>query len=401
MTRNRRIVIFLLFLALFLAMFIPLISYVLWRTDDERPLRVLILDKTVIDPNVSEHISFNWVLEHMKFVKSPGTFYDPVNDYKGFYPLGEGRYAVRDYKGYTPEQLDSVSLAHDIAYFTDTYGIYNEEWDIVYPKEGNQQSKRITGQLSGILYGGTDQEDVDLLRRFSAQGKLVLTEFNVIATPTPEPVRRSFEELYDVNWTGWTGRFFLNLENTPVNELPTWIVREYEAQWKRKWAFMKSGLVLVHESGRILVLEQDTHLNSSVPVIHTPESERDRYGLPETMPYPFWFDITLHGPRNRTVASYHLDPNPEGKALLDSLRIPTIYPAVIASNPDEPPFYYFSGDFADNPINMSLTVFRYVHVLDGLLYDRSIENRGGFFWNFYRPMVMTILDEHIPAQRTE
>jgi hypothetical protein len=145
MTRNRRIVIFLLFLALFLAIFIPLISYVLWRTDDERPLRVLILDKTVIDPNVSEHISFNWVLEHMKFTKSPGVFYDPVNDYKGFYPLGEGRYAVRDFKGYTPEQLDSVSLAHDIAYFTDTYGIYNAEWDIVYPKEGSAQAKRITG----------------------------------------------------------------------------------------------------------------------------------------------------------------------------------------------------------------------------------------------------------------
>lgn len=396
MTTNRRIFFFVLYLLLILVILIPTISHVLWRTQEERPLRVLILDKTVIDPNVSEHMSFNWVLKHMKFTKSPGVFYDPVNDYMGFYPLGEGRYAVRDFKGFTPEQLDSVSLANDMAYFTDTYGIYNEEWDIVYPKEGSMQAKRITGQLSGSLYGGTDMEDVDLLRRFSAQGKLVLTEFNVIATPTEEPVRRAFEALYDVNWTGWTGRYFLNLENTPVNELPVWIVRGYEEQWKQSWPFTKSGLVLVHADGRILVLEQDTHLMSSVPVIRTDEAERQRYGLPETMTYPFWFDITLHGSRNRTVASYHLDPNERGQALLDSLRIPTVYPAVIASNPDQPPFYYFAGDFADNPINMNVTIFKYVHVLDGLLYDRSIENRGGFFWNFYRPMVMTIMDEHLP-----
>lgn len=396
MTRNRRIFFAALYLILILAILIPLISHVVWRNKEERPLRVLIVDKTVIDPFVSEHLSFNWLLNHMKFTKSPGTFFDPVHDYKGFYPLGEGRYAVRDFLTFTDTQLDSVAAANDMVYYTDTYGVYTEEWGIVYPKPGTNPDKRISGQFSGILYGGTDQRDVDLLRRFSDQGKLVLTEFNTIATPTPASVRASFESLYDMRWTGWTGRFFLNLKNTPVNELPIWMVDAYETQWNQRWMFTKSGLVMVHESGQIVVLEQDTHLNSSVPVIHTPAHERQRYGLPETMPYPFWFDITTHGPRNRTVSAYRLDPKPEGLKILNRFGIPQEFPSVIASNPDEPPFYYFAGDYADNPITLRLTVFERIELLDGLLYQRSIENRGRFFWNFYRPMVMTILDEHFP-----
>ncbi len=393
----RRAVFAILYLIVFIAVGVPLISHLVWHLSAETPLKVLILDKTVIDPKVNEHLSFNWVLNHRKYVKSPGVFYDPITDYKGFYPLGGGKFAIRDFDGFTDAQLDSVAKAYQMAYFTDTYGVYNEEWNFMYPKPGQEKASQITGAFSGILYGGTTQEEVDLLKRFKDQRKLVLTEFNMMASPTGGDARASFESLYDVTWSGWTGRYFLSLKNTGSDELPNWLVNSYEEQRGRRWEFTKSGIVFVDDGGRIVVLEQDTHLKSSLPVITTSsEAHRLRYGIPEKITYPFWFDVTYHGPANHTVSSYVIDPTEEGKALLEKFQLPSSWPAVIASNSGEAPFYYFGGDFADNPITLRTTVFSRVYWLDGLLYNRAVEERGRFFWNYYRPMVTTILNEHFP-----
>jgi hypothetical protein len=134
-------------------------------------------------------------------------------------------------------------------------------------------------------------------------------------------------------------------------------------------------------------------------VITTPSEEyRLRYGIPERVTYPFWFDVTYHGPTNHTISSYVIDPTEEGKILLEQFQLPSSWPAVIASNSGEAPFYYFGGDFADNPITMKTAVFSRVYWLDGLLYNRAVEERGLFFWNYYRPMMTTILNEQVPSR---
>jgi hypothetical protein len=50
--------------------------------------------------------------------------------------------------------LEQLSKDSDVAFFTDTYGIYRQEWFA-----GKSQTER-----SGILYGGMSDQDLTLLK---------------------------------------------------------------------------------------------------------------------------------------------------------------------------------------------------------------------------------------------
>ena len=50
-------------------------SWLMWITKTERTLNVYILDKTVPTMDRTEHKSFNWILDHNRFVKPNGDLY--------------------------------------------------------------------------------------------------------------------------------------------------------------------------------------------------------------------------------------------------------------------------------------------------------------------------------------
>lgn len=112
-------------------------------------------------------------------------------------------------------------------------------------------------------------EGIRLLKAFKELDKPVLTEFNLIAAPTDGDVRTAFEQMWGLTWTGWTGRYFRTLNASESADLPVWLIEQYKIQRGRDWPFTKSGIVFVHEDGRIVILEQDTHLDFDRPVIHT------------------------------------------------------------------------------------------------------------------------------------
>jgi hypothetical protein len=375
--------IFYIFLTILLTPLWMWISWLLWPTKD---LNILILDKTVLTKAGNEHRSFNWILTNQKFAKPNGRLYKIEEDYFGFFPKENEKYEIRGLEGLSEEQIDTLSQKYDMVYCTDTYGIYYNEW---YAHANLTEHSR-------IIYGGCGRNDLLFLEKMKEQNKLIITEFNFIATPTRYSVRKKAEKLFNIKWSGWTGRYFDSLDTLTNPELPRWAIRGYKKLHNNEWPFKNSGIIFVHESEIIVVLENITHLNFEVPVIITTnERNRKRFNIPEKILYPFWFDITYTDTDSNTIISnYILETNALGDSILKHYRIPKKFPASIEHN-GKYKFYYFGGDFSDNPIRNFYARFKGIRLLKTFLYNPyDLISREPFFWEYYIPMVTKIVSDY-------
>ncbi len=231
--------------------------------------------------------------------------------------------------------------------------------------------------------------------------KLIITEFNTIGSPTNIDNRNKFEKLFGMHWTGWTAKYFDSLDTTVNKELPKWLTDDYKKQHNGKWGFHKSGLAFVSNKEQIVVLEDSTHLNDPVPHIITMGYGQKHLSLPDKMKYSFWFDIIEPDLSiNHAISRFELGLNANGTAELRKYNIPTTFPAIIMHKDKDYQFYYFSGDFSDNPIGMATSYLKGISFFKWMLYNTDdATERKSFFWEFYRPMMNNILEENIAARK--
>jgi hypothetical protein len=372
---------------------IPVFMRISWQMAEKKPMEVFILDKTVLNNSYQEHLSFNWVLKNQKYVKSNGEFYLPERDYFGLFPDGNGNYIINDIEGKTLEELETLADAYDMVYYTDLYGVYWIEWHNEYPHVKPEQDPGRMGERSEWIYGGLAKNELAFLKLMKSRNKLIINEFNVIGSPTSFGTRKEYEEEFDITWKNWTGRYFSTLDTTLSTEIPQWLVRNYMKQNNNEWPFTKSGIAFVRNDDMIVVLENETHLDIEVPYIYSDEKLVDHYGVIKKIKYPYWFDICTAGDSNEVLAEYRLEANLEGDSILDHWNIPSVFPAVIKSKQNNL-YFYFAGDFADNPISLKNSRLRHIEKFDYLIYDRVTQERRSFFRIFYRPMVTKILDDY-------
>lgn len=365
---------------------LPLIMWLGWLLTPNTKLVLAIIDKTVLTQRGQEHISLNWVLNHEKYTKTSDDRYVVSEDYFGFFPEDGQKFKIKGLERFSFPKLNQLSEDADLVYFTDTYGIYNNEWY----RDGD------INERSGILYGGLSDKDLELLRLMKQKNKLIITEFNTIGSPTEKDNRNSFEELFKLRWTGWTARYFSNLNIRENKEIPAWLVRNYKKNHHGDWPFKKSGIAFVNENDEVVILEDEVHLNRSIPHIITNKKFQKKYDLPESIKYPFWFDVMiLDGEYNEIVSVFDINTTPKGIKELKKNGIPTSFPAVTRSTNDDYKFFYFSGDFADNPVPLFSSYFKWIGLFKNFFYDqRNLMERGSFFWNFYKPLVTNILREY-------
>lgn len=362
---------------------LPVVSIVVWYLSPQYPINLLIVDKTVVTPEANEHRSFNWILKHEKFVKPDNSFYE-IEDYRGFFPLDSQKYYINDLDLYSDEQLDSLSDTLDMVYFTDTYGVYYNEW--YRHKDETEHSE--------IIYGRTSSNDFDFMQKMHEKQKLIITEFNTIASPTNVSIRKKMEDEFGVRWSGWVGRYFFSLDTAKNPELPHWVVELYKEQYGNEWPFKESGIVLVHESEEIVILDNATDLLHEVPIINTDRYYQEFFGVNEYIRYPFWFDITHLEYDDLVVSTYKIHTNLRGDSILDYHNIPKEFPAVLGDHIINR-FYYFAGDFCDNPIAFSAVYSRGIEYLDFFLYNnQDLADRKKFFWTYYRPLMTKIMYDY-------
>lgn len=368
---------------------IPLWSWLWWVLDGKQPFNTLTLDKTVPTFARNEHKSFNWIQTHYKFVKrADHSFYSNFSDYYGFFPRHPAeskKYDIHDLDTLNHSRLDSMASALDMIYYTDLYGIYWNEWYL----------DTLETEHSRKIYGGLSENDFYLMKKMKEQKKLIIGEFNMIASPTEWGVRKKVEKTFGIEWSGWTCRYFHLLDTIKNPELPRWVIRLYREQHNGDWPFSRAGIVYVHYDERIAILEKRTDLEVEVPFIYTSTYGQKKYGLPRKIHYPYWHDIMYTTDINRVVATYKIRPNERGDSILRHYGIPTEYPTFIEHDEDDYKFYYFCGDFSDNPINLYSAYFRGVATINRLFYKNSVFNeRTKFFWKYYKPAVSTIIDNY-------
>ena len=372
-----------IFLVLFFIFFtIPLWMWLTWLIKSKSELKIIIVDKTVLTMQANEHRSLNWILTHDKYCKPNRDLYSIDEDYKGFFPHEDKSFTIKDLDNMDQDNLMKLSQNTDLIYVTDTYGIFKKEWYGVNKK----------GEQSRKIYGGMSLNDLDLMKHMKNQHKMIITEFNSIASPTPRVIRGTFEDLFGIRWTGWSGRYYSSLDSNKNKELPDWLLRDFKLQHNNSWPFRKAGIVLVHESGRIEILEDKTDLKEETPYILTNRESRDRFDLPSKIRYSFWFDIMLTSHKNNTVSVLYIEANARGDSIINSMNIPNPFPAVVEHFDKDYKFYYFCGDFADNPTEQVFAYLWGIEKLRWLFYSsEDPEERSSFFWLYYEPLIKNIL----------
>lgn len=355
-----------------------------WEFSPVKSLNLLIVDKTVLNSNSFKHRSVNWILDHEKYSKSDGNFYDINKDYYGFFPLENEKYKIEDLEKMNDPEVDSVATVYDMVYFTDTYGVLGNEW----------YKHRDVNEISESIYGGMSEKDLLLMSKMKDKLKPVLVEFNSIGFPTPHDVRKNFEKLFSVEWTGWIARYIASLDTVNNPDLPKWVVRSYKQQHFGRWNFNKEGLIFVHKDGEVVILEAGKDLIEAVPNIYTEKKYQAEYDIPSIQIYPYWMDIMENtSDSNEIVSKYVLGTTTEGEKVLAQHRIPKIFPAIIRRNQGYK-FYYFCGDFADNPTKFRFAKLDGISGLKFLMYNAvDVTDRNRFFWEFYLPMMQNILND--------
>lgn len=366
--------------------FVPFLMWLIWFISPKTKLVAAIIDKTVLTSEGQEHISLHWVLNQEKFTKTLTKPYKIAEDYYGFFPKKNEKFQLKGLERFTSAQLEQLSNDADLVYFTDTYGIYNNEWF----------TQRNVNERSGMLYGGLSSNDIEFLKLMKKKEKLIIAEFNTIGSPTTPNNRELFEKMFKMKWTGWTARYFEILDPTINKELPSWLINNYKKNHNNQWPFKKSGIAFVNDNEQVVILEEGIHLLDPLPYIITDEYGIENFSLPEKIKYPFWFDVIISDETaNETISSFEINTTEEGMAEMKKYGIPTKFPAVTRHKNKEYSFYYFSGDFSDNPVHLTSSYFKGIGFFQGLFYNERIPlERESFFWKFYRPMLSKILNEY-------
>lgn len=373
-------------LQIFLAalLLLPIWSWCAWFFQPEKKLDVIIIDKSVNVLSRQEHLAFTWVMNACGIKKGTSGAYRSEVDYLGFFPLSSNPtdYKIRDLEGKTPAEVDQLADRTDFVYLADTYGIYTKQW----------QFKDKRQPLSSIVYGGLTNNEMNLLERMKQKRKTIVAEFNTIGPPTTDSVRSRFESCFGIKWSGWAGRYFDLLDTAQNRELPHWVVALYTQQNKGDWPFKKSGIVFVHKDGRLLILENKLHLTVEVPFVHTFSNRQSEFQHGDSIHYPFWFDVVNTSTSNSIVSYYSLSTTALGDSLLKANGLSKKFPAVI-EHQGAYRFYYLAGDYANCPISKIGSYLKGIENYSYFLYNESYSERVKFFWNFYRPLMVSILSK--------
>jgi len=366
-----------------LLLLIPVFSWLSWKLEDRSQINLLVIDKTTPDPNYSEHLSFFWLANQNRWVKPNGDVYDFAKDFYGFHAHSDGSFTINDLSELKQGDLKNIADSLDVAYFADTYGIYNSNWK-GHPDYGKD--------TISFLYGGLQPEDFNLLRELKRRGKTIIAEFNLFASPTSAVIRHQTEQLLGVRWSGWVGKHYSTLDTLLDPEIPKWLPALYRKNYKQKYKFTNSGIVLVDNHEHIIILEDKKDLNQRFPVLESELSTQLQYNVPEKIYYPYWFEINTTDDRNYTLASFHIDVTKSGKALMDAYHVPTSFPAIIEHD-KKYHFLYFACDFSDNPMGIYSSYFKGIEKLSGAFYSpNQVKDRKMFFWTYYRPFMETVMD---------
>ncbi|PLS18135.1 hypothetical protein CVD28_07505 [Bacillus sp. M6-12] len=354
-----------LYFVMFIAFIIAFVSspFWLWLLKPEKELNVLIFDKTVPDDSFREHKGLTWILNNEKYKKDNQTY--SIRDYIGFNHDGK--------KNYQTSRLQKKLEDSDLIYLADQYGVSKEE-----PYSTNKSQEE-------TFHGGLEEKDVEAIEKsLRSNGGTLIAEFNTFASPTGEKPKEQMSNLLNVDWTGWTGRFFTDFSSS---EVPGWVRNNYLMQYGKKWELEGRGLVLSNEQGGLIVF-QEKELSGNGPEFKLTKEGRDTLDRNIKTTYSYWFDIIEPRNKSEIFAEYSLPLTKAGKDKLAAYGLSETFPAIIHHQNASYNSFYFAGDFADEKEVPE------IYQTSGLsAWKRTVGAKDSFFWTGYVPLMNGILDK--------
>jgi hypothetical protein len=376
---KKTLLIVVVILAVIIAL--PVINLIRWSSQTKKPLDIIIVDKTVPSLEREHHKPFSWILTNERFVKKEkGTTYSYTTDYFGFFPQRPLRDHKWDRNDYRLTDLINLADKNDAVYFTDTYGVFFNDW-----YRGINKSRK-----SRKIYGGLNNNDFLLIKEMKDRNKLIIMEYNSFDYPTAQFESVRTQEKLGITFGGWTGKYFASLDTTST-DFPTWMTTMYRKEYKKPWTFSKPGIVILKEKD-IVVLEEGTQLKSAMPKIITDESSSQKYGVISSVAFDQWFDI-IDPLQNKVISKFKIDATSLGDTLLSSNGLQNEFPAVI-QEPVAQRIYYFCGDFATYNVPFWTARFLGVEKLKGILYSDKPDDTRRFFWLYYKPLINGIFTDY-------
>jgi hypothetical protein len=365
---------------------LPALSFVLWQRQPEQKLNIAIIDKTIRPTGQTKHASIAWILKHNNYRKSNGQLYNASTDYLGLFPRHDGSndFSINDLEHSSIARIDSTAHSLTVLYCADTYGTYYNDWYLDSAKTPIPQK----------LYGGLAGEDLYLIEQMKKKGKLIIAEHGMLSPPTDPKIRKLAEQELGIQWSGWAGCYFSSLDTAQNKEIPQWAVILHARQYIGGWNYRHAGIILVHESGKIVILEETKELARGVPTISATKYCRKEYNTTGSVHFPHWFEISAPtSSQHNIIAHFRLHTNPIGDSLLKIHNIPTLFPAVI-EHTGTYWMHYYAGDFSALTIGHTSSMFYGIEKIGAILYDDADHSGEKFFWTFYRPLLSTILQRH-------
>lgn len=369
--------IILIALCLLLLLALPVI---IWHLEPDKLCRVAIIDKTVPNETCREHNGLVFLLNHLKYRNKSGVEYDLSKDYYGFFPNEKEK--SYDLKPLPPNYDD-----YDVIYLADTYGVYVEDLPWI--------EKEREGSRSDLIYGALEDEEWrNIIDSLEKEDKgLLIVEYNAFASPTEKDVRESVTDYLGIDWSGWVGRYFCELDYEKNIEIPQWIVDEFGESWN----YSGPGFLLVNDLDyRICVLEGTKHVLDQGIGISFSEEGKDFFGLDKSPEYSYWFDIITPKQGSTVLAGYDWTLTKEGKKLLEENGIPDDFVAVVKTEHGASTSYYFAGDYNDMGKLPRFYKFKGLQRFYSFSEDHPDYT---FYWSTYFPMMDTILEEFMKGFR--
>jgi hypothetical protein len=379
---KKPLLIVIIIVAVILAL--PVVNLVRWTFHTRKPMKIVIVDKTVPTLEREKHKSLDWVLTNDRFVKKENKMsYSFRKDYYGFIPTRPLREHHWDKNEYHLSDLPDLWTKSDVVYFTDTYGVFFNDW-----YQGINVSRK-----SRKLYGALNNNDNLLIKEMKDRNKLVILEYNAFDFPTADYESYRIQERLGIKWNGWTGKYFFSLDTAEKKnkDFPIWMTATYRKQYKKPWTFKKEGIVLLKDKA-IIVLEAGSTLKAAMPHILTDSLYCKKYNVVPAVAFDKWFDI-IDPIANNVVSKFRIETSALGDSLLSEYGLTNEFPAVI-QEPALMRTYYFSGDFTTANVPEWTARFVGVEKLKGILYSSKPDDTRRFFWLYYRPLITGIFNDY-------
>ncbi|RHW39706.1 hypothetical protein D1B33_02310 [Lysinibacillus yapensis] len=360
-----------IYIAIIVLLVIISLPILLWFLAPQKQLNVAIIDKTVPNDLYREHQGLVWALNHLKYEK-----------------LNNEEYELTDYFGTKPKdhKVESISLPQDysdfdVIYLADSYGVYEEDL--------KASSKRFGARSEKIIGGLELREWNQIARRLLSEEKsLFIAEFNSFASPTPPETKNAMLEFLGLNWEGWVGRYFTELDYEKNNEIPSWIVERFQENWN----YEGGGFILVNDfSSEVVVLELNHHISEAGIRLEYTQEGQSLFGKSPRTNYEYWFDIITSDSEDTVLANYKWSLTEKGEKLLTEKSIPLSFSAVVKNERGNADMYYFAGDYNDVG---QLPKFYQAKGLGAFYKVGQKFSDDAFYWSTYLPMMNSILKNY-------